>query len=125
MSNSQALAMKFCQVCNNLLYPRENKVTKKLEFVCKSSPCTFVDENEEGFSMVFRNDLVVDTATNLRAILSDVNKDATLQRSQTVPCPKCGHKESVIFLAEQNAKSTKLQLIHVCTNFDCNHKWFA
>lgn len=125
MSNSPALAMKFCQVCNNLLYPRENKSTNKLEFVCKSSPCTFVDENEEGFSMVFRNDLVVDTATNLRAILSDVNKDATLQRSQTVPCPKCDHKESVIFLAEQNAKSTKLQLIHVCTNFDCNHKWFA
>jgi DNA-directed RNA polymerase II subunit RPB9 len=117
--------MKFCQVCNNLLYPRENKRDRRLEFVCKSAPCTYVDNNEDEDTLVYRNDVSVDTATNLRAILSDVNKDPTLQRSTNMPCPECGHDESVIFLAEQNAKSTKLQLIHVCTNFDCNHKWFA
>ena len=117
--------MKFCQVCNNLLYPQENKKERRLVFVCKSAPCTYVDKNESDDTMVYRNDVSVDTATNLRAILSDVNKDPTLQRSTNMPCPVCGHEESVIFLAEQNAKSTKLQLIHVCTNFDCNHKWFA
>ena len=77
--------MKFCQVCNNLLYPRENKRDRRLEFVCKSAPCTYVDNNEDEDTLVYRNDVSVDTATNLRAILSDVNKDPTLKATASQP----------------------------------------
>jgi len=73
--------MKFCEVCNNLLHPRENRELKKLEYVCKSSVCNYIDSSEVEEGLVYRNDVVKDTATNLRAILSDNNKDPTLTRS--------------------------------------------
>jgi len=115
--------MKFCEVCNNLLQPRENKEEKKLEYACKSTVCNFIDTSELVGGVVYRNDIIKDESTNLRSILSDVNRDPTLQRSTDNVCTECGHNEAVIFLAEQTAKSTALQLIHVCV--ECGHKWFA
>jgi len=38
-------------------------------------------------------------------------------------CLACGNDEAVVFMAEQTAKSTSLQLIHVCVG--CGNKWFA
>ena len=64
--------MRFCQSCNNLLYPRENRDTRKLEYACRA-PCTFVERNIEG-ACVFRNELVKDSSTRLDVILSAVNK---------------------------------------------------
>ena len=115
--------MKFCEVCNNLLQPRENREEKKLEYVCKSTICNYVDRGDSEEGLVYRNDIVKDTETNLRAILSDVNRDPTLQRSTDNTCLECGQTEAVTFLAEQNAKSTALQLISVCIT--CGHKWFS
>jgi len=74
--------MKFCEVCNNLLHPRENRELKKLEYICKSPVCNYVDSTAVDEGLVYRNDVVKDTATNLRAILSDVNRDPTLSRSK-------------------------------------------
>jgi DNA-directed RNA polymerase II subunit RPB9 len=116
--------MKFCNTCNNLLHPRENREKKQLEYVCKAMACNYVETNVES-NVVFRNDIVKDTETNLRAILRDNNQDPTLNRDNDEACPKCGYAESVIFLAEQTAKSTRLQLIHVCCSDDCGHKWFG
>jgi DNA-directed RNA polymerase II subunit RPB9 len=114
--------MKFCKTCNNLLVPRENRELKKLEYVCKSHPCTYVERDIEE-SLVFRNDILRDTATNLRSIPSDMNKDPTLNTSRgDQKCEKCGAEEAVQFLAEQNVRSTKLQLILVCVG--CGHKFF-
>ena len=88
--------MKFCEVCNNLLHPRENRELKKLEYVCKSSVCNYIDSSAVEEGLVYRNDVVKDTATNLRAILSDNNKDPTLTRSTGTyhvpkPCVHCTH----------------------------------
>ena len=94
-----------------------------MEYVCKSRVCNYVDKSETAGGLVFRNDVVKDTATNLRAILSDVNKDPTLSRSSDEKCTQCGNDEAVVFMAEQTSKSTSLQLIHVCIT--CGHKWFA
>lgn len=106
-----------------MLQPRENRAEKKLEYVCKSQICNYVDRSDNDEGLVYRNDIVKDTETNLRAILSDVNRDPTLQRSTDNKCLECGEREAVIFLAEQNAKSTALQLISVCVN--CGNKWFS
>lgn len=64
--------MRFCQSCNNLLYPRENREAKRLEYVCRP-PCTYVDRNIVE-SKVFVNELIKDSSTKLEVILSDVNK---------------------------------------------------
>ena len=52
--------MRFCKECNNLLYPRENRDRRKLEYACKA-PCTYVDRNVTG-SCVFMNELVKDSS---------------------------------------------------------------
>ena len=116
--------MRFCAVCNNLLYPKENKFQRKLEYVCKSHPCTYSMKDVQG-SCVFRHEVVKDLSTRLETILSDVHKDPTLERTKEFTCANCGHKECVMFLAEQTPKSTALQLIYVCCNSTCGYKWMG
>ena len=55
--------MRFCHSCNNLLYPRENREKKCLEYACRP-PCLFVDSNITS-SCVFSNELVKDSSTKL------------------------------------------------------------
>jgi len=110
--------IRFCSDCNNILYPRENRAIRKLEYYCKI--CPFVDK-QVTTSCVFVNEIVKDVSTRLDVILSDVNKDPTLQRSKEVECASCGHQEAVFFQAEQHAKSTALNLIFVCC--ECGNKW--
>ena len=112
--------MRFCESCNNMLYPRENAAAKTLEYYCKQNSCQYVEKNVTD-SCVFLNELIKDSTTRLEVILSDVNKDPCLQRSSKVHCAKCSNTEAVFFLAEQNAKSTKLALVYVCT--ECGYKW--
>ena len=52
---SRAMAsMQFCRSCNNLLYPREDKVAKKLMFAC--GRCRYEQEAEN--PVVFRHEVV-------------------------------------------------------------------
>ena len=46
--------MQFCRSCNNLLYPREDKVAKKLVFACVQ--CRY--EQEADNPVVFRHEVV-------------------------------------------------------------------
>lgn len=52
--------MRFCQLCNNMLYPRENRSEKKLEYYCKQSDCHYVERNVQNYC-VFVNELVKDS----------------------------------------------------------------
>lgn len=93
------MSMKFCRECNNLLYPRENKEYKSLEYACRM--CPYVDRSSEHSSCVFSNELIKDSSTRLEVILSDMNKDAALQRSRTAKCRNpnpCDCSEAVFFL---------------------------
>jgi len=114
------MTMRFCEHCNNLLYPRENRSLKRLEYFCRQDNCDYVKTDVRD-SCVFVNELIKDSSTRLEVINEDVNKDPTLQRARAVVCEKCAHNEAVFFLAEQNAKSKKLSLVYVCCS--CGHKW--
>jgi DNA-directed RNA polymerase subunit M/transcription elongation factor TFIIS len=52
--------MRFCQSCNNMLVPRENRSKRALEYACKP-PCTYIEEDVDS-SCVFMNELVKDSA---------------------------------------------------------------
>lgn len=52
--------MRFCQSCNNLLYPRENRQVKSLEYYCKQNNCQYIEKNVSN-SCVFVNELVKDS----------------------------------------------------------------
>jgi DNA-directed RNA polymerase II subunit RPB9 len=110
--------MRFCRECNNLLYPKENRELKTLEYVCRL--CDYKDTSFTG-SCVHEHHIVKDTATRLENVLSDLNKDPTLQRSHTVDCPNCSHNEAVFFQADVTLKSTKLTLVFICCS--CGWKW--
>ena len=95
--------MKFCRECNNLLYPRENRELKTLEYACRM--CPYIDHSNEHSSCVFSNELIKDSSTRLEVILSDMNKDSCLQRSKTAACRnpiKCDCNEAVFFLVSLN-----------------------
>ena len=49
--------MRFCRECNNLLYPKENREQKTLEYSCKL--CPYVD-NSVRDSCVHRNEIIKD-----------------------------------------------------------------
>lgn len=113
-------SMRFCQSCNNLLYPRENRAIKALEYYCKQANCHYVERSATNHC-VFVNELIKDSSTRLEVISSDVNRDPTLQRSSDIVCDNCEHNEAVFFQAEQTVKSTSLDLVFVCCN--CGYKW--
>lgn len=54
--------MKFCQLCNNLMYPRENRRmgVKELEYYCKQSDCSYTEPSPSS-SCVYVNDIVKDS----------------------------------------------------------------
>jgi DNA-directed RNA polymerase II subunit RPB9 len=120
MSDDSTRRMRFCRECNHLLVPRENKELKKLEFVCTTLNCGYVDTTFEG-SCVYVQSNSQDTSTRLETVLSDLNKDPTLQRSDRVECIQCGHNEAVFFQADQTKKATRLMLVYICT--ECGIKW--
>lgn len=101
-----------------MLYPRENRETKSLEFACNL--CSLRDTNVSG-SCVYEYNVLRDTSTRLENVLSDLNKDPTLQRSKEVECPNCSHYEAVFFQAEVTAKSTRLTVVYICV--ECGFKW--
>ena len=74
-------------------------------FTCENKNCGATDYGPpEGHpSCVWRNELVKDTTTRLENVLSALNKDPTLQRSDTVECAKCMHNVAVFFQAEVTA----------------------
>lgn len=52
--------MRFCQLCNNMLHPRENVAEKKLEYYCRQADCHYVERNMQD-RCVYANELVKDT----------------------------------------------------------------
>lgn len=53
--------MRFCELCNNMLYPRENRRSKTLEFYCKQQNCGYVKTGVQE-SCVFSNELIKDSS---------------------------------------------------------------
>ncbi|GAQ89936.1 DNA-directed RNA polymerase II subunit 9 [Klebsormidium nitens] len=109
--------MKFCRECNNILYPRENKAEKRLEYAC--GRCDFSEDAEQ--SCVYRNE-IHHTADERTQVLQDVTSDPTLPRSKALRCPVCKHGEAVFFQATSRGEEG-MTLFFVCCNPNCQHRW--
>ena len=86
------VGIKFCQECNNMLYPKEDKENKVLMYACRNCDYKQIADN----NCIYVNKIMheVDELTN---IVADVIGDPTLPRSEDHPCPKCKHREAVFF----------------------------
>jgi len=99
---------------NNLLYPKENRLEKKLYYACRncayqqeaSSPCVYVNEIKQSLT------------ANLN-ISRDTTLDPALKRTKAVRCHKCGNDEACFFARSDE----RMELVFVCTNTDCAAHW--
>lgn len=107
--------LKFCPETNDLLYPRENKASRRLEYYCKN--CPYVELASATDQCVYVSELKHDVKEQT-VVLQDVTADPTLPRTQEVTCTACGHNEAVFFSASSEQGMT---LYFNCLK--CSNRW--
>lgn len=112
------VGIQFCQECNNMLYPREDKINKQLLYACRN--CDYSQPATNSCIYVNKITHEVDEMTQ---ILADVAQDPTLPRTEDHPCPKCDHRESVFFQSQSNKAQDEMKLYYVCTAEGCGYRW--
>nr|XP_031363503.1 DNA-directed RNA polymerase II subunit RPB9 [Lonchura striata domestica] len=98
------VGIRFCQECNNMLYPKEDKENRILLYAL-TPIITWWSFGE------------------LTQIIADVSQDPTLPRTEDHPCQKCGHKEAVFFQSHSARAEDAMRLYYVCTAPHCGHRW--
>ncbi|XP_068683030.1 DNA-directed RNA polymerase II subunit RPB9-like [Montipora capricornis] len=111
------VGIKFCQECNNMLYPKEDKESKVLLYACRN--CDYQQEADN--SCIYVNKITHEV-NELTQIVTDVIADPTLPRTDEHFCPKCHHKEAVFFQS-QSSKADQMRLYYVCTAVNCGNRW--
>nr|CAB3265022.1 DNA-directed RNA polymerase II subunit RPB9-like [Phallusia mammillata] len=112
------VGIKFCQECNNMLYPKEDKQNKILLYSCRN--CDFQMEAD---NMCIYVNKIVHEVDELTQIIADVAQDPTLPRTKDHSCPMCHHKEAVFFQSQSTKADEGMRLYFVCTNPQCGHRW--
>ncbi|KXJ10228.1 DNA-directed RNA polymerase II subunit RPB9 [Exaiptasia diaphana] len=111
------VGIKFCQECNNMLYPKEDKENKILLYACRN--CDYQQESDN--SCIYVNKITHEV-NEMTQIVADVVADPTLPRTDDHECQRCGNRESVFFQS-QSRKADQMTLYYVCTSPDCGFKW--
>lgn len=112
------VGIRFCQECNNMLYPKEDKDNKILMYACRN--CDYKQEADSNCIYVNKIMHEIDELTH---IVPDVISDPTLPRTEDHACPKCAHREAVFFQAQTRRAEEEMRLYYVCTNQNCTHRW--
>lgn len=114
------IGIKFCQECNNMLYPEAAADgTKTLYYACRL--CKFKELADN--NCVFVNHITheVDSLTQIStAVSADPTLPHTRGNMQT-ECPKCHHDDAVFFQTPFNREQADMRLFYVCCS--CAHKW--
>ncbi|CAG2111096.1 unnamed protein product [Medioppia subpectinata] len=114
------VTLKFCPECNNILYSREHRATKRLIFLCRT--CLYQKETNASHSCVYVNNIKHEV-NELAHINSEMIADPTLARTQLHPCPKCKHNEAVFMQGLLTKSVDAMRLYYICTNNNCRFKW--
>ncbi|XP_065899754.1 DNA-directed RNA polymerase II subunit RPB9-like isoform X2 [Dysidea avara] len=87
------VGIQFCQECNNMLYPKEDKERRVLLYACRN--CDYSQEAEN--SCVYVNKITHEV--------------------------ECDHREAVFFQAQSRRAEDEMRLYYVCTAEGCGHRW--
>jgi len=112
------VGIRFCQECNNMLYPKEDKEQRRLLYACRNCDYQMVADNP----CIYVNKIQHEV-DELTQIIGDVIVDPTLPRTEDHPCPKCSHKEAVFFQSQARRADEGMRLYYVCTAPNCTHRW--
>ncbi|KAK4693040.1 DNA-directed RNA polymerase II subunit RPB9, partial [Lecanoromycetidae sp. Uapishka_2] len=89
--SKEDITFKFCRECSNMLYPKEDRMTNKLMFACRT--CQFSEEASS--SCVFRN-TIHNTVGENSGVTQDVGSDPTVggpsDELSDVCCTLCGRE---------------------------------
>ncbi|KAI1625025.1 putative DNA directed RNA polymerase II 15 kDa subunit [Exophiala viscosa] len=107
------VSYRFCQECSNLLYPKEDKATSTLLYICKA--CHAMTTHDS--ACTYRQQLGA-TVQETAGVTTDVANDPTLPRTSQ-RCPRCRETDAVYFQSQQRGADTGMKLYYVCTA--CNH----
>jgi DNA-directed RNA polymerase II subunit RPB9 len=130
---------------DNMMYPREDRQNRRLDFVCQTcrehqpadqttvytNNITVVAKYDFCLSMLFffiqNNSPLCLTlfSTHVIAVNPHIIVDPTLPRSYEACCPKCGHNEAVFF-TNPNKGEESMALTFVCCNtvpVRCSYSW--
>lgn len=97
--------LKFCPETNDLLYPRENKESRKLEYYCKN--CQHVEPADPRDYCVYVSETTTYSSADKTLVVQDVVADPTLPRTRDTRCPQCNHNEAV-YLASNTEQGMTL-----------------
>lgn len=114
---SGALLMRFCPHDSSMLYPKEQKSTRTLQYACRLCPYA---ESSRNNPMIYRNTIKKEVKNVLGQVSGSIADDPTLPRSHNAACENCGHNEAVFFQSDTGQSDT-LALIFVCCS--CEHRW--
>ncbi|XP_063585669.1 DNA-directed RNA polymerase II subunit RPB9-like isoform X2 [Penaeus indicus] len=112
------VGIRFCQECNNMLYPKEDKENKILLYACRNCDYKMPTEN----NCIYVNKLMHEI-DELRHINPEVIQDPTLPRTDDHPCPRCSTRDAVFFQAQTRRAEDEMRLYYVCCNSECTHRW--
>ncbi|EFA05226.1 DNA-directed RNA polymerase II subunit RPB9 [Tribolium madens] len=112
------VGIRFCQECNNMLYPKEDKENKILLYACRNC-----DYKQHADSKCIYVNKIMHEIDELTHIVPDVISDPTLPRTEDHHCPECNHREAVFFQAQTRRAEEEMRLYYVCTNPMCAHRW--
>ncbi|XP_029862661.1 DNA-directed RNA polymerase II subunit RPB9 isoform X3 [Aquila chrysaetos chrysaetos] len=87
------VGIRFCQECNNMLYPKEDKENQILLYACCN--CNYQQE-----------------ADNSCIYVNKITHEA-----------ECGHKEAVFFQSHSTRAKDAMRLYYICTAPYCGHCW--
>ncbi|KAL3226626.1 hypothetical protein MRX96_024827 [Rhipicephalus microplus] len=91
------VGIKFCQECNNMLYPKEDKENRVLLYACRN--CDYQQEADNNCIYVNKITHEVDELTQIVS--------------------GC----AVFFQAQSRRAEDEMRLYYVCTNTNCTHRW--
>ena len=113
-----SVSMQFCSLCNNLLFPTEDPVNKKLKYRCRA--CSV--EQSAASACVMRREVKRDQKCEQPVGEYDVGSDPTLPRTK-IECLACGHDEAAYFQSYGTGREATMTVFLVCCNAGCNYKW--
>ncbi|KAI3388497.1 hypothetical protein SNEBB_002835 [Seison nebaliae] len=112
----EAVGIKFCPECANMLYPKEHKESRILLYKCRSCP----HQEKAESCCIYRSEFSHDR-DGITQIVAEVTQDPTLPKSRDYTCPSCETNHCVYFQGHASKNEDKMTLYFVCIN--CSHRW--
>ncbi|ETW28178.1 hypothetical protein PFFCH_04335 [Plasmodium falciparum FCH/4] len=112
--------VRFCEECNNILYAKSDRKSKKLIYVCRSCEYISLKPNENN-NIVARINYNYDRKEDIY-IHPETKNDPALGRVRDWVCKQCGNNEAVFLQLAEKISYNPMALIYVCTNKHC-HYW--